>query len=343
MKKHLIKSIALIFSTFLLIILFNYTIDPYQYFRKPKFYKLVNLNSRYLNSGLIKHQEYDTIILGTSMTENISTNEVKDIFGYKAIKLSVPAGRLPDVKRNLTFVNENKDIKNIIYGLDIYTFNEEKNYMRASVPDFLYKNLNKNIILDYLLNAIGLQDSLKVIIKNIIGDTKTLDNLYSWYEEKNGLDNSKEVIKDYQNKIQNSKTNSNTSEEIFEQMKLNYNYNLKPLLEKNKDKNIIIYFAPYSILCYKLWEKEGYLSAYSDFEKYLCEEFFKYPNINIYYFKNDKSITHDLNNFYDIQHHTEKINSKILKKINIESDKLTQDNYRNFIEEWYIQTINYKY
>ena len=52
-------------------------VDPYMHYHKPysdKFYYELD-NQRSQNNGITKYFDYDTIITGTSMTENFRTTE----------------------------------------------------------------------------------------------------------------------------------------------------------------------------------------------------------------------------------------------------------------------------
>ena len=69
-------------------------VDPFFHYRKPNdnlFYNLDAGKERYQNDGIIKHFIYDTMIIGTSMTENFKASESDYIF-HKTDTLAAPSG-----------------------------------------------------------------------------------------------------------------------------------------------------------------------------------------------------------------------------------------------------------
>ncbi|OPA72654.1 hypothetical protein BB381_05530 [Campylobacter pinnipediorum subsp. caledonicus] len=57
----------------------NYTVDPFQQFRIADKGRIKFENSRYLSSGLTKNYKLNSVVVGTSMTENFLINEVEDM------------------------------------------------------------------------------------------------------------------------------------------------------------------------------------------------------------------------------------------------------------------------
>ena len=112
------KQWVVVFVTFFIIILLGIAsitiiIDPYFHYHKP----LSGLqypisNQRYQNDGILKHFEYDAIIIGTSMTENFKASEFDKIFGVNSIKVPFSGASYKEINDNLkTAIKYNSDIK----------------------------------------------------------------------------------------------------------------------------------------------------------------------------------------------------------------------------------------
>ena len=105
------KKVYLFFSILVFIIgsigLINYIMDPFQIFRKHD--HGFDSNQRYQNVGLINSylnssDGYNSIIIGTSVTENFIPSEVENLLGWgKVLKLSASGASL--------FTQKQKDIK----------------------------------------------------------------------------------------------------------------------------------------------------------------------------------------------------------------------------------------
>ena len=74
-----------------------FVIDPaFQYHMPFGNIKAVYSNERYQNSGMIKHTEYDSVIIGSSVTSNFRASWFDELFNCKTLKLSYPGGCFSD-------------------------------------------------------------------------------------------------------------------------------------------------------------------------------------------------------------------------------------------------------
>jgi hypothetical protein len=81
----------------------NYIVDPFQQYRVKTFYPIAFTNQRYQNAGLSKNFEYDSLILGTSMTENFILDEVekKALEGFEPHEITQLYSYFERIKNNL--------------------------------------------------------------------------------------------------------------------------------------------------------------------------------------------------------------------------------------------------
>lgn len=109
-----------------------YYIDPYFHFHAPitdKYYYLLD-SQRYQNNGVMRMFDYDSVITGTSMTENFKTSEAEKIFGGTFIKTPFFGASYKEIDTNLqTAFDANPNIKMVIRGLDISMFFDDKEYL----------------------------------------------------------------------------------------------------------------------------------------------------------------------------------------------------------------------
>ncbi|MCW1630108.1 hypothetical protein OLS52_08485 [Campylobacter jejuni] len=76
--------------------------------------------------GLILYKDFDSAIIGTSMLENTSAKEANKKLGGNWINLSLGGSTFALRAVILDYLFKHKDIKNIIYSLDIRALNELK-------------------------------------------------------------------------------------------------------------------------------------------------------------------------------------------------------------------------
>ena len=86
------------------------------------------------------------------------------------------------------------------------------------------------------------------------------------------------------------------------------------LIRANPDVTFDIYLPPYSILQWVALREtspETLQSVYA-FSDYFCRRLAAFPNVRLFDFRGVKDVTHDLNNYSDVIHHSPEIDLKVL-------------------------------
>ena len=307
----------------------NYLVDPFQQYRVKTFYPIAFLNERYQNAGLSKNFKYDSLILGTSMTENFLIEKVEKDLGYKkTIKLAVSGGSAREQSITLkTAIENNKDLKSVLWGLDTFVFIGEPDRLRFGVfPEYLY---DKNILNDYkyIFSIDTLKESSKAIIRPYLKRDKIIydyNRMYEWQfnsENKFTIEEVKKSWKDRDNYI-----NYESDKQTFEYMKKSFDNNFLPIIKENSQITFEIFFPPYSILTFINFEEKELLEEILTFKAYIVNTLSLYQNIKIYDFQSESVITHDLHNYKDLSHYHQKINNWITEQIKDNKYLITKEN-----------------
>jgi hypothetical protein len=90
-----------------------------------------------------------------------------------------------------------------------------------------------------------------------------------------------------------------------------------PLIEKHPDVTFDIYFTPYSILQFVAMRdaSPATLKTVYAFSAYALPRLAQLPNVRLHDFRSVSEITHDLNNYGDVIHHSPAIDIKILSML----------------------------
>ncbi|MBE6160253.1 MAG: hypothetical protein E7157_04315 [Lactobacillales bacterium] len=342
------KWCIIFFSEFLILLLFiilaTGIIDPFFHYHKP----LSSLeypinNQRYQNDGIIKHFNYNTLITGTSMTENFMTSEVDEVFQTKSIKVPFSGASFKEINQNLEKATYNNDeIKYIIRGIDFGQLMHDKDDMEydlSSYPTYLY---NSNLIDDtkYLLNKdVLFNNTIEVLLYTLSGKkTTTFDQYSNWNDfyifGKESLDKKYKRTK---NKKDNESLTKREKQIVIE----NVNQNLLQIIKENKDIQFYYFYTPYSIYYWDKINNEGNLLKQIEAEKITTETLLEFDNVYIFSFWNNIEMISNLNNYKDIIHYSSSINSNILHWMKDKEYLLTKNNYIEYYNE--IENIYYNY
>lgn len=343
MSKQENKEGKWIFATLigLLICLFIYGaiivyIDPFFHYHAPIdgiAYSLERDNERYQNAGILKHFSYDSIIIGTSLTENFKTSEWETLTGEKTVKTSLAGGTYKEMNDHLkiAFKSDNK-IASVIRCLDIQCLDYDKD---AMMEDYIFPTYmtNDNLLDDvsYVLNKDAMKWAVKAIDNTIKGYPTTSFDVYAnWMEQT--YYGREYALRTY--KIgEPAEVERELTEVDYIRIKENVRQNVTELVEAHPETTFYLFIPPYSMCYWDVIVNKGELSYWLEAEKILVEELLKYSNVKLYSFENNFEVTSNIDNYKDTVHYGEWINTDILEWMVNDEYRLTEDNYMDYFEE----------
>jgi len=273
------------FAVVLGIMGFNYVYDPFQFYRlhageSPRF----SQNERYQNPGLLRHLDYDTIVVGSSISQNFSPemfagagwnllNVTASGSGSYLHRLIIDAalaqGKAKRVLRELRYGNFSGGVKYV---------NQER-----ALPDFLYQGTLERPF-QYLLSLDLLEKSWQVASGT--DDRVPLELVHAWYPQQKFKFGTLHYLREYRINCQGfdpvqemlrtqpSQLEPGAAEALRE--------NLEVQLQRFPDVEFIAYYPPIS-----------YLNGYGDrtvfrnrmaFRRATFELAKRYPNFQVYDF-----------------------------------------------------------
>lgn len=255
------------------------------------------------NPGMAKHMDYDSVILGSSMTVNFNTRWFEELMGMKTLKLSY-SGAFPKDQANIMDIifADGRKVDAVFLGIDVITYSGGVEETKYPIPEYLYDDTAWNDI-PYLLNKDVL---LQYIMRPLADPDKTdLATVYaSWWTE--DYYNKQWVMHNYvaaQPAIKEA-----GREKFVENIKANMDSNICPYIEANPDTEFYVFYPPYSILYWNDVLQEKQLEAVLREYEYISERLFAYDNVKVFFFPNQEWIICDLDNYADYSHYHPDIN-----------------------------------
>lgn len=321
-------------------------IDPYFHYHKPLAkYQYVIENQRYQNNGIVKHFDYDAIITGTSMSENFKTTEMDEIFGVNSIKVPFSGSSYKEINDNLAVaLKYHPDIKIILSCMDyddILSSADAMNYDEDSYPKYVYDDFLFNDA-EYIFNKeILFGDTYRVVEYTRDGGVTTdFDTYGNWMEGREFGKAALDEVYDRPPKVVGSLTVTEDDRKVIEE---NITENVTDLAEKYPNTDFYIFFSPYSIYFWDKLHQEGQLERQLDAEKYAIELMLQVDNIHLFSFFTEHEMICNLDNYKDILHYGEEINSQILMWMKEGSHELTRENYKEYCKQMKEFYGNYEY
>ncbi len=303
-KKWIISILCVICLFFASVAALVIYVDPFFQYHAPleEFPYLVD-NQLSQNPGMAKHMEYDSVILGSSMTVNFNTNWFSELMDLNTIKLNY-SGAYPKDQSNIMrlIFDSGNQVKKVFLGIDVTAYTGGVEETKYPVPYYLYDG---NLINDvqYLFNKDVL---LNYILRPIADPDKTdLATVYqSWWTDE--YYNIQWVMHNY---VQPEAVEEETPAEAYlESTGRNLDVNICPYIEQNPDTEFYVFFPPGSILFWNDVMRENHLEATLAEHQYIVDRLLSYDNVRIFFFSNQEWIVTDLNHYADEIHYHSDIN-----------------------------------
>ena len=311
-------------------------IDPFMHYHKPlidKFYYTLN-NERSQNDGITKHFDYDALITGSSMTENFKTSEMDKVFGVDSIKVPYSGGSYKELNDNLIIaLKTHPDLKIIVRCLDMDRFFNDKNAMRTDLgkyPEYLY-NSNPLDDVNYLFNRDVIYSRIWNMLYKWRKENKT--GITSFDEYQNWMENYKFGKNAFFNKpIAEPKESVQLTDEEIETIRGNIQANVTELADQYPETEFYYFFPPYSAVWWGYKYQSGNLEKEITAEKYIIEQILPHKNIHLFSWNDRFDITTDLNNYKDVSHYGEWINSWMLIQMKEGKGQISPENYTDYLD-----------
>ena len=341
----LVVTFIIIFVMLLSVAGLVYYVDPWFHFHGPRegiAYYLDRGNQRYQNDGILRNMDYDCIIIGSSMVENMQTSQVDENFGVRSVKVPYlhtsfkEAGMAID--RALTL---HPDTELVIWGLDYGNILMDKDDMwYSSYPNYMYDDSVINDI-NYIYNmrTMGfLADDLLMTIK---GEPSTNFDEYSAWDDdtQRGVD---AILTSY------SQTERIGEEHIFsdedrQMVEGNVTQNIIDVVNAHPNTKFNLFISPYSIYYWDSISRSGDVSRQLEAEKYMLEMLLQCENVKVYSYFCDYEMICNPENYYDYKHYAKEINAFIIQSMTDSEYKITNDNIDEYCDNEKQFYINYDY
>ncbi len=332
MKSHAKKWILFTFSSILILVTILsvtvYIVDPFFQFRvKDNSYML---NERFVSGGLIKNYDYDTLIVGSSMTQNFDMNVFRDELGVNPLHIGLGGICAEDELSLLELAYRTGKANKYYICAEMYLFTD--NSKKGNIPKYL---LNDDFLsrFRYFLNyeawfrfipidaGFVIADKMGIQLPPKMQFSKSIDRLADWR-----LDytfGEEIVIKNYTDGKYG--VTEIKPEDLYNRITTNVDSYFDGL-QPDKGEHIF-FFAPYSMLYWADLSDENVKILLAG-QKYFVEKALQ-NGITVYNFQT-ADFTADLNNYKDTTHYKPEINDWMTKNFATDDYIVTMENYDEF-------------
>jgi len=332
-KKWSKMVIILLASLVLGVALLTYIVDPYFHYHKPiKGLKYRMYEQQYINDGIARHFEYDTIIIGNSLSENMQASQVDELFDCKSIKIPYSGAGYKELWSAIGRALEyNNDVKTVYVMLDMDDAVKGEKYVRYSnYPEYLYDDSIWNDA-KYLWNKdIFYRGVLYNLMMTFTGKESTTFDEYSTKVSKTGA----EVVIPMIGEIPQEPVELRIYEEDdIENVIENINTNVFGVTKEYPDTEFVLIYAPFSIAKWARYYGEGEVDYRLQSIETAIECFLTQENITLYSFQDDFSLVCDMDYYRDTVHYSVEACEYMMENIAMDKEPITKENYLDYCNE----------
>lgn len=315
-KRMFLQFLSISLTLAVTVALFTIIIDPLQFYHRGIGYTpLLSWEERYQNPGLTKNYDYDTIIIGTSMTENFIPSEVNAALGGTTMKLSMEGSRANEHYKMAKLALETGKVKKVLWGIDYFSLkNQTKDDAAKFFPDYMYDN---NLWNDYKywFNYSVYQQFFRSLKANMNGKvTQNIEYLNNWNSQvKFGKDRTAASYA----KANKEETYFEMSEESIDVVQANFKEYILSLVQAYPDVEFYFFYPPYSVLRQVVWYNTNPTRFNNQImmKTWMFEQFAAYDNVKLYDFQTEREWIYDLDLYKDLSHHHQQVNSWIAQAV----------------------------
>ncbi len=310
--------------------LFNFTIDPLQFYRvpsirPPRFY---GSYERYVNVALARTQTYDIAIVGSSLAENFLPSHAARYLNAHPMKLAI-SGSTPHEQRLIVDqALATGQLRRVLWVLEYGGFVSSPDTVRDDQSPFPYYMYRRPAFLnlEYPLSL----DTFRLSLASQFGGNgePDLDKLDVWYDQ--FAFGPSVVLKQWIGSCQSFQQRDRFGgppllPALLDNMRRSLDINLTSVVRENPRVTFMFVLPPISTLAY-IPANSGYLNASVTFRRMLVERLGDLPNVRLFDFAEIRSITDDLSNYKDLIHYTLAINDFMLEAIGHDQYRLSREN-----------------
>lgn len=306
-KKWLISFLCIFLSAVFLVGIIAYLVDPFYQFRydDPTYF---NNTAKFPGPGLVKNYDYDTLIIGSSMTQNFDMDLFRRELGVSPLHIGIGGMGIDELLAYIELSEQTGKCEDYYIGIDQYMLTEAVEYR---TPEYLF-NDDPVSMLRYLFCyeawfryipmdvAISALDHISIDLPLKIRQAADIDYLANW---ENDFPFGEDVV--IQNYLRDDYGVSSVETEGLYSRMMGWTDKLFENLPGDRSQ-YHFFFPPYSVLFWYDARNDGYFETYLEAKKYFVEKAREY-GVDVYDFQSASFIS-DLNNYKDTTHYCGQIN-----------------------------------
>ena len=312
-------------------------VDPFFHYHDPDPEGEVWFDQRAQGAGLLRSQEYETVLMGSSLAANYRPFWFDVFYETSTVKVTFPNGGFGEFTRALDYACTQQDVERVIFGLDPNLLARDPAEEPDQLPEYLYDTNPWNDG-QYLLNKDVLMRSGYTLLKKMSGETQSIQDAFVW--DGNVFFSKELALAGYERPEATGETLA--ADEFLENSRANLE-RVTGWLEQYPDTEFIFFFSPYSILFWDKMNQLGQTEAMLTLLQETVETLLQYDNAELQFFMADTEVITNLENYADHIHVAGRVTYRMAQAMPTGQYRLTKETYVEVLDGLRDFVVHYDY
>ena len=284
-------------------------------------------NQRYEMPGLIRHQDYSAVVMGTSLVANYRASWFTQGLGKKTLKITFPDGWVSEFDTSLELAfRTHPELDTVYFCFDPNILVRPDSERTVELPRYLY-NLNPLDDLEYLLNADTYALALRAWLDRRESKTVTLDEAYIW--DRAYIFSKSQTLANYHRPAVSG--TALPADAFLAAADENLAVVCRWAREHPEVK-FVLWFPPYSVLYWDLRTRDGTDTALIAAVEHAAFTLLEYDNVELYCFLDAFDVITNLDNYTDHVHCSAAVTAWAAQNLLEGGWELTRENCRERLD-----------
>lgn len=312
-------------------------VDPFFHYHDPDPEGEVWFDQRAQGAGLLRSQEYETVLMGSSLAANYRPFWFDVFYETSTVKVTFPNGGFGEFTRALDYACTQQDVERVIFGLDPNLLARDPEEEPDQLPEYLYDTNPWNDG-QYLLNKDVLMRSGYTLLKKMSGETQSIQDAFVW--DGNVFFSKELALAGYERPEATGETLA--ADAFLENSRANLE-RVTGWLEQYPDTEFIFFFSPYSILFWDKMNQLGQTEAMLTLLQETVETLLQYDNAELQFFMADTQVITNLQNYADHIHVAGRVTYRMAQAMPTGQYRLTKETYVEVLDGLRDFVVHYDY
>ena len=312
-------------------------VDPFFHYHNPDPEGEVWFDQRAQGAGLLRSQEYETVLMGSSLAANYRPFWFDVFYETSTVKVTFPNGGFGEFTRALDYACTQQDVERVIFGLDPNLLARDPAEEPDQLPEYLYDTNPWNDG-QYLLNKDVLMRSGYTLLKKMSGETQSIQDAFVW--DGNVFFSKELALAGYERPEATGETLA--ADAFLENGRANLE-RVTVWLEQYPDSEFIFFFSPYSILFWDKMNQLGQTEAMLTLLQETVETLLQYDNAELQFFMADTEVITNLENYADHIHVAGRVTYRMAQAMPTGQYRLTKETYVEVLDGLRDFVVHYDY